>query len=142
MHAVPVFATAAYFKSKKATLVVAFLMSAIGVVSGNPAYMLMDFIAIGAALYICNIVAQTKGKQIRKTNSVSKSQRRQGNNRSNEKHNYLSMTTVIDVTKNDVDPILFDSFDEARIYARDYAKNTGKSAKLRRNGSTWIVERT
>lgn len=104
--------------------------------------MLMDFIAIGAALYICNIVAQTKGEQIRKTNSVSKSQRRQGNNRNNEKHNYIPMTTVIDVTKNDFDPISFDSFDEARICARDYAKNTGKSAKLRRNGSTWIVERT
>jgi len=53
LHAIPVFLTAVIFKSRGALFISALIFASLGVLTGNPTYILVDVIAVITAYVIC-----------------------------------------------------------------------------------------
>jgi hypothetical protein len=75
LHAVPVVGAAAYFKSRHAVVWATILMAMIGSSTGNPVYMLLDYIGIGIGWFIANSVLDVKRKEAKALEAVSEAAR-------------------------------------------------------------------
>ena len=53
LHAVPVFVVAAVTESKSATVITAVIMGAVGALTGSPAYIALDILAVVATAWVC-----------------------------------------------------------------------------------------